>query len=74
MNTSEGFPCGEREHSLLGIIPTSLSFLRSKVFYLAVYGSVIGVVSGGKHVVLATVITVSWRLVKTLLGVLKWSG
>lgn len=54
MSTSEGFPCGEREHSLLGIIPTSLSFLRSKVFYLAAYGTVIGVVSGGKCVVLAT--------------------
>lgn len=74
MSTSEGFPCAEREYCLLGIIPTSLSFLRSKVFYLAAYGTVIGAVSGGKRVVLATAITVSWRRVKTYLGALKWSG
>lgn len=63
-----GIPCGEREHCLLGIIPTSLSFLRSKVFYLAAYGTVVGVVSGGKCVALATVITVSWRLGQDLSG------
>lgn len=40
MSTSEGFPWAERECCLLGVTPTSLGFLRSKVCYLPTYGTV----------------------------------
>lgn len=59
-------PTGNHSH-----IP---QLLEIKGFLPTAHGTGIGAVSGGKHLLLATVITVSWRLVKTYLGALKWSG
>jgi hypothetical protein len=72
MSTPEGFPCGEKEHGLLGIIPRSPSFLSSKVVYLLAYRTAIGTVSGGSQRLFpASVMAVSLRLIKTYWGILQ---
>lgn len=62
----EGVPRGPREHFLQGMMPRSLSILRSKGFYLpCVWESHGGVISGEKRVFPGNVIKTSGNVIKT---------
>lgn len=77
MSTPEGFPYGEGEHSLMGMIPRSISFWTSNGFSLLVFASVVELlISGERCAFLAAVIRNFCEACKSLYGSVRaeWLG